>query len=719
MKIRKTILLAVLIVAAVILAWDVDTYAAITKTGTLNADGVNFRKGSGTGYESIGKLNKGDSGPISDEGKDDNGYVWYQMTINSKTGWVRSDYVDVEVEDAEFDQYLEEQGFPKSYHAALKSLHAKYPNWVFEAQQTGYTWAEAIAAESKVGINTVHNASAPDSWKSTAEGAYNWQTNEWIAFDSGGWVAASKSIVKYYMDPRNFLDDTYIFQFLKHSYDASSYTLAERKEIKNGLKKMVKDTFLEGDCDDESYVNVLMSVAKAQGVSPYTLASMILQEQGINGTGGSISGTEKGYKGYYNYFNVGAYAAEGLTAVQRGLRYAKNDGKAGSYGRPWNTREKAISGGAQIYAEQFVKVGQDTTYLKKFNVQGNFLHQYMTNVGGAASEGKLMARAYDENAREGKLVFKIPVFKSMPTKPASKPTKDLNPNNRLLSLSVKGHKMTPSFDFESTSYALTVENEVSKITIKATAVASTTTVSGAGAKALKVGKNIFKVTAKSESGSERVYTLTITRKEPPHTPGTAVFTPATMKADGSIVVPCAKCGESITKEVINKIDSVKLSYTSISYNGKTRKPTVVVKDSGGTQLTTDSYTVQYDADRIKVGRYKVTVTFKGNYTGQKTLYFTINPAKTTVEKVTPATKALKVKLVKKSPQVTGYEVQYSKSKSFKSPKIKTIKSYKTTSTTLSKLESNKTYYVRVRTYKTVSGVKYYSGWSGYKKAKVK
>ena len=110
---------------------------------------------------------------------------------------------------------------------------------------------------------------------------------------------------------------------------------------------------------------------------------------------------------------------------------------------------------------------------------------------------------------------------------------------------------------------------------------------------------------------------------------------------------------------------------------------------------------------------------KGNYSGTKTLTFKVNPAKTTVSKVTPATKSLKVSITKKSTQVTGYQIQYSTSKTFKSVKTVNISSYKTTSTTIKSLKAKTTYYVRVRTYKTVSGTKYYSGWSTVKYAKTK
>ena len=163
-----------------------------------------------------------------------------------------------------------------------------------------------------------------------------------------------------------------------------------------------------------------------------------------------------------------------------------------------------------------------------------------------------------------------------------------------------------------------------------------------------------------------------------------------------------------------------LSSISYAYNGKVKTPAVTVKDSAGKTLKKNTdYTVKYATGRKSVGKYKVTVTFKGNYSGTKNLYFTINPVKTTVKSLTAGKKSLKIAITKKSTQVTGYQIQYATNKSFKSAKLKNVTSYKTTIVTLSKLSAKKTYYVRVRTYKTVNGVKYYSGWSvaKYKKTK--
>ncbi len=326
----------------------------------------------------------------------------------------------------DFETYLAEQGFPESYKTALRGLHELYPNWVFEAQHTGLDWSEALAAESTLGKNLVPGSSIT-SWKSTDEKAYDWETGEWVEFDSGGWVAASPEIIAYYMDARNFLDEVSVFQFLKQSYNPE-------RETKTGIENMTAGSFLAGTYEEngtKSYTDALVQAAEASNVNPYVLVSMIFMEQGRDGGGASISGTEKGYEGYYNYFNIGAYKTGSMSAVERGLWYAKGSGSgAVSYNRPWDSRTKSIIGGAIHYGENYVNQGQDTLYLKKYNVQGNNLynHQYMTNVAGAATEGSIMSEAYTDGLRTGNLTFRIPVYEDMPETACEMPTGNDTPS---------------------------------------------------------------------------------------------------------------------------------------------------------------------------------------------------------------------------------------------------------------------------------------------------
>jgi hypothetical protein len=187
------------------------------------------------------------------------------------------------------------------------------------------------------------------------------------------------------------------------------------------------------------------------------------------------------------------------------------------------------------------------------------------------------------------------------------------------------------------------------------------------------------------------------------------------------VKKCTVCGKTKTS-TIYKASKVYLSTTEYTYNGKTKKPSVKVYDSKGNKLEYgEDYTYSRPSSSKYVGKYKIKITFKGDYTGTKTLYYTINPKGTKVSSLTAGKKSLKVKISKQSSQTTGYEIQYSTSKKFASKytKTKKISSYKTTSITLTSLKAKKTYYVRVRTYKIVDGKKYYSDWSSYKYKKTK
>ena len=178
--------------------------------------------------------------------------------------------------------------------------------------------------------------------------------------------------------------------------------------------------------------------------------------------------------------------------------------------------------------------------------------------------------------------------------------------------------------------------------------------------------------------------------------------------------------ESVVLEYSNEINPVlKLSATVYTYNGKVRKPSVAVK-AGEKTFSASEFAVKYSGGRKNVGNYSVTVAMKGKYTGKKTVTFRINPKGTAVQKLTKGRKQMKVTWKAQKTQVSGYRIQYSTSSKFKKDThIKTVKSYKTKSLKVKKLKGKKKYYVRIQTYKTVGGIKYYSGWSKAKSVKTK
>ena len=194
-------------------------------------------------------------------------------------------------------------------------------------------------------------------------------------------------------------------------------------------------------------------------------------------------------------------------------------------------------------------------------------------------------------------------------------------------------------------------------------------------------------------------------------------TKATPTANGTIVNYCSVCKKTLSTTVIPNASSIKLKATSLTYNGKVRTPKVIVKDrTGKTLVKNTDYTVSYAKGRKYVGKYAVKITFKGKYSGTKTLYFTIKPKATSISSLKAGSKKFTVKWKKQATQTTGYQVQVATNKKFKkNKKTVTIKKQKTTKTTVKKLKAKKKYYVRVCTYKTVKingkSIRIYSGWS--------
>lgn len=171
------------------------------------------------------------------------------------------------------------------------------------------------------------------------------------------------------------------------------------------------------------------------------------------------------------------------------------------------------------------------------------------------------------------------------------------------------------------------------------------------------------------------------------------------------------------KNVVSATPSVKLSTSKYTYNGKVKKPSVKVYVKGKA-LNKDNYSVSYGKGRKNVGKYTVKVTLKNDYAGSKTVSFKINPKGTSIKHLKKGVRAFKPTWKKQTRQISGYQVQYSTKKNFKSAKIKAVSSKKK-STWVIKKKAHKRYYVRIRTYKKVGKAKYYSSWSSAKSVKTK
>lgn len=492
------------------------TASAANIMGSCTADVLNVRSGAGTGYSKTGTVSYGDSLTILSETTDSSGAKWYKISCGNVTGYVSAAYVQLTSSgsqgssDADFESYMTKQGFPESYKPYLRTLHEQHPKWIFTAQKLGVDWNTALKEECVVGRNLVHS-SALASWKSMEKGAYDFNSGYWYGLD-GSWVAASKEIIMYYMDPRNFLNDTYIFMFENQSYDPSYQT-------ESGVKTILADTFMSGSytCPDTkkkyTYSQTFMDAAKKSGVSPYHLASRCRNEQGVNGAPQSL-GTVKGYENYFNFFDIQAYATSTMTAAEMGCKYAKTTNP--TYLLPWTNQYKSIVGGSIFLGTGYITKGQDTLYLQKFDMvdggNGLYYHQYMTCVFGQANEAISLKNAYSQDILNSAMEFKIPVYNSMPDKLCPKPTSSGDNNNYLKSLSVSGTSISPKFDKFTASYTAKVNAEVSSVTVNANPLGKSAKVSGKGKVSLKTGENTVKVTCTAASGVKRTYTIKITRK---------------------------------------------------------------------------------------------------------------------------------------------------------------------------------------------------------------
>ncbi len=482
----------------------------ITHTGTVKVNSnLRVRKEPTTEANVLGTLNNGDIVYIYNYSQ---GSEWHKIGYGAGMGYVSADYIINIKEipkydhDADFETNLTNQKFPESYKVLLRELHAAHPNWIFKANHLTMTLKEAVDAESAVGKTLIQDKYAKDSWKSMDQYAYDWTSGSYVSYDSGGWVTASRDVVEYYMEPRNFLDENGIYMFLDQKYDA-------KLQNKEGLKHILYGTFMEGEFPEktyETYADVIMEAAKQSGVSPYVLAAMIIIEQGTEGKGGSISGKVKGFEGYYNFFNIRAYKSGEYDAVQYGLLYAKGgaSGTGTSLGRPWNTRAKSIIGGAQYYYNGYLKRGQDNLYYKKFNVIAPdfYVNEYMTNVQGAYLEASKLKSGYSSVSANAALTFNIPVYKSTSEKNTTAlPTSEGANNYFITSLKVDGVAVE-GFSRHIRSYELSAKNNKGTIKIDATVLPGAT-LSGAGEVAVKEGKNTITLTVTAASGKKASYTL--------------------------------------------------------------------------------------------------------------------------------------------------------------------------------------------------------------------
>lgn len=555
----------------------------------INENSTNIRTGAGTSYKIQDTVYLGTEVQVIDTLKD-----WYKIKYyNNKTGYVYkplvSFYDEIVAKDTAYEETLKKAGFPESYYPYLTYLHKKHPNWKFTAVNTNKYFDTAV--EKEVGKNYIQSTIPTYRNSNTLREAPNWYT-------------ASKGVVAFYLDPRNYLNEKNIYIFENLSYDETNHT----KDI---LSQIFKGTYLNTD----TYINYYLSAGKTYNISPVHLAARTKQEGGTNsnyeGVSGKVSTTWDSYTGYVcssyvklnngnktgyisdsggvnlrksnttssdllvflrknqtftlssttkytgtgcsagwykvsvkrtltGYYNYYNIGAYGSNPVIRGLAVAA--GYIGELdGTPWDTREKAIKYGAKFIAENYTGAGQDTLYFQKFNTGPSGNYNNQFMTNVTAPASEAIS-TYDSYNEIG-ITSKGLSFKIPVYKNMPSNATTLPPignTNNSLSTITIDGTKISGFDSDVLTYVKYISDKTTKVTVKATPSASTSKVEGTGTINTPNNETTVSIKVTSEVGTSKTYKITLVKVK--------------SEDDGKTLSP---------DEIINKID-VRYSNTYLS-----------------------------------------------------------------------------------------------------------------------------------------------------------
>ena len=276
------------------------------------------------------------------------------------------------------------------YKNLIDTLKSKHSNWNFTIMETGLDFEQVILAET--------------GNKSLIQG----KSGSWVtdSYDSS-WDIASPSTVKYYMDPRNWIqDNSSLFQFMA----LGTYVDVSDSELYNA----VSDTAY---LHDMSIVSQINKVCRENSMNPFYVIARIMQEQGSRSRPSSTFAMNDGGVTYYNIFNIGASGKGSQQVIANALQTAKNNN--------WTSVSSCISGGINTL-KTYINRRQDTLYLNKFDVEsynGLYSYQYMQNIMAPQTEaGKMYNLMSKAGLLNKNITFVIPVYTGM------KSTKYLSPD---------------------------------------------------------------------------------------------------------------------------------------------------------------------------------------------------------------------------------------------------------------------------------------------------
>ena len=407
--------------------------------------------------------------------------------------------------DEEFAAQVER--FPESYHEGLWEIHSIYPNYRFTADYTGMDFQTLVDEEDYKKVSAYsspsYKAMYDESFGSYQN--YDWETGEWINSE-GAFTLASREIIEYFIDPRNFLNTYEVYMFLRLSY-SGEVSIDDVRSFLDGT--FLADGYTPNPDDEDDvrlegdYAKVLLEASELSGVSPFVLATIIFSEQSYRGGTDLISGyyeaeDETIYIGLYNFYNYGATGTDHDNVVQNGLERAKASG--------WTSRYRSIVDGAILYADGYISNDQDTYYYKNFNVLNGWnglWHQYATAINNSRESGVIMREVYADSTYAA-LEFRIPVYDNMPEEPAGMPEGNDNLNNYYFT-DMKATGLEPAFSMANRNYTMTVTED----TTLRIAVPEWAAYEGYDAYELYPGENLIQLDVRSQTGYLRSYKINV------------------------------------------------------------------------------------------------------------------------------------------------------------------------------------------------------------------
>ena len=423
------------------------------------------------------------------------------------------------------------EAFPEDYREAIKGMIERHPSWTFEPLDTKKDFESLVDLEyvfSWYGTNYYNtnlvSESYAEGYRSTDSlGAddsgkifhYNWQTDTYYVWQPGNpnWYGASREAIAYFMDPRNFLSEPAVFMFEENVYNGQDVEATEKLLSGSFMANQVISDTTAGKTVEMTYAELFVWIGRHYNLNPLVLAGRVKQEHWGNSP--LISGTYVGFEGLYNYFNIGAYGSTQAEIYRMGLTEAREgstmDLPSGiSYTGSWNSRIKAVIGGALKMKSIYSDAGQDTIYLQKFNViKGSIWPQYMGNIHAPWAEGSKTYNAYNTlGLLDAPMTFRIPIFHNL-DKAHPDPGLNKNPNNYLRSLKVNGTELIRNFDRNVSSYEAVIPDGASGFEVSATPASAKATVEGTGTFSVDGKKDTFIITVTAENGDKREYSLKV------------------------------------------------------------------------------------------------------------------------------------------------------------------------------------------------------------------